>query len=171
MDVLLVADVAGEVLDAHGEVVDVHLEADCDDAVTELQGQAGAACATRALILAGLAQQLELDQLADEARDGSARQTRLCGDTGARARLALGNLLQHDPEIRPPDGRLIRTRGCSTRALEAHARVPGRGDVGSDVVNPAADFVLPSYKLRPVTANVKTWSRIERQRSPVPLPG
>ena len=92
-----------------------------DDPVAELERLGRPADAAGVLVRAGLAEQVELDQLAHEARDRAPRQARLGGDARARARLAGCDLLQHDAEIRPPDGRLIGARIGSQGALEAHA--------------------------------------------------
>ena len=121
VDTPLVADRAGQILDADGEVVDVDLEPDRDDPVAELERLRRPADAAGVLVLARLPEQVELDQLTDEARDGPPRQARLGRDARARARLAGGDLLQHDAEIRPPHGRLIGARIRLQGTLEAHA--------------------------------------------------
>ena len=141
MDAPLVANRPGQVLDADGEVVDVDLEPDRDDSVAQLERLRRPADAPRALVLPRLAEEVELDQLADETRHRAASQTGLGGDAGAGTRLACRDLLEHDPEIRPAHGRLIGTRGRVLGALEAHARVLETGDVSVDSVNPAAGFV------------------------------
>ena len=137
----LVADGAGQILDADGEVVDVDLQPDRDDTIAELERLGRPADPARPLVLARLAEEIELDQLPDEARDRAAREAGLCRHPGPRTWLAPGDLLQHDPEIRPAHGRLIGARGRVVGALEAHARVLETGDVSVDSVNPAADFV------------------------------
>ena len=138
VDVALLPERAGQVLDADGEVVDVDLEPDGDDAVGELERLGGPPDAARVVALARLAQQVELDQLADEARDGAAREARLRGDAGARARRPGRDLLQDDAEVGTADGRLVGPRGRALRALEAHAHVLRRGDVGVDSITAIA---------------------------------
>ena len=79
----LVADRAGQVLDADREVVDVHLEPDRDQPIAELERLSGPADAAGVLVLAGLPEQVELEQLADEARHGAPGEARLRRDTRA----------------------------------------------------------------------------------------
>ena len=121
------ADRAGQILDTDCEVVDVDLEPDGDDAVAELERLRRPADAAGVVALARLAQQVELDQLADEARDGATREPGLGGDAGAGARRSARDLLQDDAEVGSADGRLVGPRGRALRALEAHARVSGVG--------------------------------------------
>ena len=78
----LVADGAGEILDRDGEVVDVDLEADPDDDVGELEADARPTDPPRRRRLPRLADQREVDELGDEARDGAAGETRVRGDLG-----------------------------------------------------------------------------------------
>ena len=155
VDVPLVPDRPRQVLDAHRQVVDVHLEPDRDDPVAQLERLGRAADLSRTSVLARLAEQVELDQLAHEARHRAACQARLGSDPGTGARLAPCDLLQHDAEVGAAHGRLIGTRGRVGAALEAHARARETGDVSVDSVNPAAGFVWPSHKLRRGVANVK----------------
>ena len=125
VDTPLVANRAGQILDADGQVVDVDLEPDRDHPVAELERLRRPADAAGMLVGARLPEQVELDQLTDEARHGPPRQARLGRDARARARLAGCDLLQHDAEIRPSDGRLIGARIGSQRAFEAHASTRG----------------------------------------------
>ena len=147
MHAALVADHAGQVLDADGEIVHVDLEPDCNDPVAELECLRRPADPANVLVLARLAKQVELDQLADEARDGAPGETGFRGNARARPRLAGRDLLEHDAEIGPPDGRLVGTRAGAGRALEAHACAPWNRDVSVDSINPASGFVWPSHKL------------------------
>ena len=84
----LVAHGAGEVLERDCDVVDVHLETDADEDVCELERHPRAADAARRRRLAGLADELELDELVDEAGDGPAREPGARGDLRPRTRPA-----------------------------------------------------------------------------------
>ena len=109
IDPALEAHVADEILRADGEVVDVDLETDRDDAIVELERLRGPPDAARALVLAGLAQELELDQLRDKARDGTPREPRLGRDTCARAWPVIGHVLEHNAQVDATHRRLVCT--------------------------------------------------------------
>ena len=104
---LRVADGARQVFDRDGDVVDVHLEADPDDDARELERHARSPDAARRRGLARLAQELEVDQLRDEARDGSPRETGLRRDLGTRARAGRGDMPEDDAEVGAPNRRLV----------------------------------------------------------------
>ena len=157
MDALLVADRPLQILDADREIVDIDLEPDCNDAIVQLECLGGTADAAGTNIFGRLPQQVELDQLTDEARYGAARETGLGRHPRARAWLAGCDLLQHNAEICPPHGRLVGPRGRVVGALETQARGFRTGDVNVDSINPAEGFVWPSHKLTGDAADVKIW--------------
>ena len=128
VDALLVPDRAGQVLDADREVVHVDLEPDRDDPVAELERLRRPADAARVVVLARLPEQVELDQLADEARDRAARQPGLGGDAGAGARLAgrrsAAGRRRGWPDARS-SGRHARSRLARARSSCARLRLGG----------------------------------------------
>ena len=65
----------------------------------------------------GLAHEPELDQLADQARDGRLVEPGLLRDRRARARPALGDVAQHHAEVVPPHRALVGGRAAGMLAL------------------------------------------------------
>ena len=108
---VLVADCSGEILEGDGDVVDVDLEADTDDDARELERLPGPSDTAGSAGLARLADEIELDELVDEAGDGAAREPRGRGNLGARARAHCGDPSKHDPEVGLPHRRLVGTGG------------------------------------------------------------
>ncbi len=99
---------AREVERADGEVVDVDLEPERGHAAAgELHDLARAADGP-ALLEPALDEQVELHQLGHEARHGRLVEPGLGGDRRPRARAALGDVPQHDAEVVPAHGALIR---------------------------------------------------------------
>ena len=124
-----VALVAGEVGRAHGEEVDAELEPEADDpAAAQLDGQRGTADRAAQLHL-GLAHQAEVDQLADEARDGRLVESGLLRDRRARARPVLGDVPQHHAQVVAAHGALVR-RGA-TRVVRWHVADPNASSGGT----------------------------------------
>ena len=82
LEMPLVTNGARQVLDAEREVVDVHFKPDRNDPVGELERLSGTPHPARARVLPGLAEEFELDEFTNEARDRSARQSGLGGDAG-----------------------------------------------------------------------------------------
>jgi hypothetical protein len=76
----LVPHGTGQVLGRDGDVVDVHLEPDPDHDSGELERDAGTPHAARRRRLAGLPQELQVDELRHQARDRAPREAGLCGD-------------------------------------------------------------------------------------------
>ena len=118
----------GQVLDGDREVVDVDLEADADDRVAELERDTGTPDTARGRRLAGLTQELEVDQLRDEARDGPSRQSGLRRYLRARPRSRQRDAAEDDSQVRPPDRRLV-GGGCRP-AVERHRRALVKGEEG-----------------------------------------
>ena len=104
---------AGEVERAHRQVVDVDLEPERDDAAAgELDDLTGPPDRA-ALLEPALDQQLEADQLGDQARDRRLVETGLERDRRARARAVLGDMAEHHTQVVPADGTLIREPGAT----------------------------------------------------------
>ena len=142
VDAALVANRARQILDTDGQVVDVDLEPDRDDPVSELERLRRPANATDMLVLPRLAEQIELDQLTDEAGDGPSRQACLGRNTRARAGRAVGDLLEHDSEIRPSHGGLIGARVWPQWTLETHVRTGKFGRFEVDTHKPSVGFCM-----------------------------
>jgi hypothetical protein len=78
----------------------------------------------RTLVVAGLVEKAHDHELGHEARHGRLVQAGAGRDACSRQRAVRGDVAQHDPEVRPPDGVLVRAPGTALIGdlMKAHRR-------------------------------------------------
>ena len=121
----------GEVERADGQVVDVDLEPERDHAAARQLDDLAGPADRAALLEPALDQQVEPDQLGDQARDGRLVEAGLERDRGARARAVLGQMTQDHAQVVPAYGTLIREPGATLHVAHPTRVRQGQAASGS----------------------------------------